>query len=84
MALKFHVWDLRLRSQGLEVDLSAYAVSLDLGGWDCCGVMKGFGQDCGRIVAGFWQDFVFMLDIGCARLRDDRLRQGVGRSVEGF
>ena len=53
MALKFRVWDLRLRSQGLEVDLSAYAVSLDLGGWDCCGVLKGFGQDCGRIVAGF-------------------------------
>ena len=53
MALKFHVWDLRLRSQGLEVDLSAYAASLDLGGWDCCGVVKGFGRDCGRFVAGF-------------------------------
>ena len=47
-------------------------------------MMPGFGQDCGRSVAGFRLEIDFILDLGCARLRDDGLRKGVGRSLEGF
>ena len=60
-------------------------MNLDLGGlgllWGDDRICAELSKDCARILTG---SCYLMLDIGCARLRDDGLRKGVGRSLEGF